>query len=133
MKGPFRGPFLFPAITASPPQNGKELASKENRIDNITTTKGENSMQDVRHPHVRVKLIGEDGNVFFILGRVSQAMKREQVSDAEQKAFMAEAMSNDYDHALRVVDQWVTADSDPEDSWNHSERIDCDVCAEGDE
>jgi hypothetical protein len=111
----------------------KNWQARRIELTTLPPPKGKNSMQDVRHPHVRVKLIGEDGNVFFILGRVSQAMKREQVSDAEQKAFMAEAMSNDYDHALRVVDQWVTADSDPEDSWNHSERIDCDVCAEGDE
>ena len=90
-------------------------------------------MQDVRHPHVRVKLVGEDGNVFFILGRVSGEMKRERVSEAEQKAFMDEAMSDDYEHALRTVTQWVTADPDPDDFWNRFEREDCQVCIEGDD
>ena len=90
-------------------------------------------MQDVRHPHVRVKLVGEDGNAFFILGRVSGEMKRERVSEAEQKAFWDEATSDDYEHALRTVDKWVTADPDPEDFWNRFEREDCQVCTEGDD
>ena len=89
-------------------------------------------MQDVRHPHVRVKLVGEDGNAFFILGRVSGEMKRERGSEAEQKAFMDEAQSSDYYNLLRTVEQWVTADPDPEDFWNRFAREDCQVCTEGD-
>ena len=87
----------------------------------------------VRHPHVRVKLVGEDGNAFSILGRVSQAMKREQVSEAEQKAFMDEAQSSDYNNLLRTVYQWIACDEDSDDFWNHYERVDCDICSEGDE
>ena len=87
----------------------------------------------VRHPHVRVKLVGEDGNAFAILGRVSGAMKREQVSEAEQKAFMSEAQSSDYNNLLRTVYQWISGDEDPDDFWNRFEREDCDICTEGDE
>jgi len=90
-------------------------------------------MKEVRHPHVRVKLVGEDGNAFFILGRVSGEMKRERISEAEQKAFMDEAQSSDYNNLLRTVEQWVTADPDPDDFWNRFERIDCEICTEGNE
>jgi len=90
-------------------------------------------MKDVRHPHVRVQLVGEDGNAFFILGRVSGEMKRERISEAEQKAFMDEAQSSDYNNLLRTVEQWVTADPDPDDFWNRFERIDCEICTEGNE
>ena len=90
-------------------------------------------MQDVRHPHVRVKLVGEDGNAFFILGRVSGEMKRERVSEAEQKAFMDEAQSGDYNNLLRTVYRWISGDPDPDDFWNRFEREDCEICTEGDE
>ena len=90
-------------------------------------------MQDVRHPHVRVQLVGEDGNAFSILGRVSQAMKREHVSEAEQKAFKDEAESGDYNNLLRTVYQWIAGDEDSDVWWNQYERGDCQICTEGDE
>ena len=90
-------------------------------------------MKEVRHPHVQVKLVGEDGNAFFILGRGSGEMKRVRISEAEQKAFMDEAQSSDYNNLLRTVEQWVTADPDPDDFWNRFERIDCEICTEGNE
>jgi len=66
---------------------------------------------------VKVQLVGEDGNAFAILGRVSRALKshlREQGnSPAEVKAiadqFMSEATSGDYDHLLRTCMEWVDA------------------------
>jgi hypothetical protein len=61
-----------------------------------------------RYPHIEVKLIGEDGNAFAILGRVTQAMRRHGVSDAEVKSFMAEATAGDYDHLLATAIQWVS-------------------------
>lgn len=61
----------------------------------------------VRFPDVTVALVGEDGNAFAILGRVTKALKRAGASKEEVDEFMAEATSGDYDHLLRTVMAWV--------------------------
>ena len=60
-----------------------------------------------RFPDVTVQLVGEDGNAFAILGRVTKALRRGGVSAAEQAQFTAEATAGDYDHLLRTVIAWV--------------------------
>lgn len=60
-----------------------------------------------RFPNIRVGLVGYDGNAFSILGRVTMAMRRHGVADADIKEFMAEATSGDYDHLLEVTTRWV--------------------------
>ena len=50
----------------------------------------------------RLELIGEDGNVFSILGRATREAKRAGWSEEKIKKFQAEAMSGDYDHALQT-------------------------------
>jgi len=55
---------------------------------------------------VRVKLVGEDGNAFAILGRVSKALKRGGYPEMVEP-FMKEAMSGDYDHLLRTAMEYV--------------------------
>ena len=64
----------------------------------------------VKYPHVSVKLVGEDGNAFAILGRVTKAMRKAQVDPTEIKAFQNEATSGDYDHLLATVMRWVEAE-----------------------
>jgi hypothetical protein len=61
-----------------------------------------------KYPHVKVKLVGEDGNAFAILGRVTRAMRKHGISDADVKAFMAEATSGNYDHLLATALRWVS-------------------------
>ena len=63
-----------------------------------------------RYPHVEVALVGEDGNAFFILGRVSAAMRKAGVASGQIEMFRAEAMSGDYDHLLRTCMEWVTVE-----------------------
>lgn len=63
---------------------------------------------EVKHPEVEVQLTGEDGNAFFIIGRVAQALKRARVPASEVSEFQAEAMSGDYDNALQTCMRWVT-------------------------
>ena len=63
---------------------------------------------DVRHPEIRVKLTGTDGNAFAVLGAVLGAMKRAKLSPKERAEFSADAMSGDYDHLLQTVRGWVT-------------------------
>lgn len=63
----------------------------------------------MKYPNVYVKLVGEDGNAFSILARVSNALKKAGVSKEEISQFQKEAMSNDYNHLLNVVQYWVNA------------------------
>ncbi len=55
---------------------------------------------------VKVQLSGNDGNAFFILHRVSEALRRgghgELVED-----FRREATSDDYDHLLQTCMEYV--------------------------
>ena len=66
----------------------------------------------VKYPEVEVKLVGEDGNAFSILGRVSKAMRRAGIDSTEIKEFTDEAMSSDYNHLLQTVMKWVETDVD---------------------
>ena len=49
---------------------------------------------------IKVKLIGEDGNAFYILGKVRQALRRGGQSAVFIEAFTKEATSGDYSHLL---------------------------------
>jgi hypothetical protein len=53
-----------------------------------------------------VKLTGEDGNAFSILGRVKSALKKAGMHE-EAKQYMEEAMSGDYNHLLAVTMKYV--------------------------
>lgn len=55
----------------------------------------------------KVKLVGEDGNAFSIIGRTRLAMKRAHVPEETIKEFQTEAMSGDYDHLLQTVMKYV--------------------------
>jgi hypothetical protein len=61
----------------------------------------------VKYPEVKVKLVGEDVNAFFILGTVRAALRAAGVSQEEIQAFVREATSGDYDHLLATVMAWV--------------------------
>lgn len=59
---------------------------------------------------ITVKLIGEDGNAFAILGAVSRAMRRAGISQNEITNYLNEAKSGDYDNLLRVTMQTVNVE-----------------------
>lgn len=60
-----------------------------------------------KYPDVEVQLNGEDGNAFFIMGRVSKALKRAGAPKEDVDAFMKEAMSGDYANVLRTCMKYV--------------------------
>jgi len=64
-------------------------------------------MNNVKYPNIKVKLVGEDGNAFAILGRVKQAMRRGGVLPDEIKMFITDATSGDYNHLLATCMAWV--------------------------
>jgi hypothetical protein len=60
-----------------------------------------------KYPHVRVQLVGRDGNAFAILSAVRAAMRRALIDEAECRAFFVEATSGNYDHLLATAMAWV--------------------------
>lgn len=65
---------------------------------------------DVKFPHVEVQLTGEDGNAFFIMGRVSRAMRKAGISQEDIDLYHEEATAGDYDNLLQVTMRTVTCD-----------------------
>lgn len=64
-----------------------------------------------KYPNVTVKLIGENGNVFNLIGLVSQALRKAQVPASKREAFTKEAFdSGSYDEALRCIMRWVNVE-----------------------
>ena len=68
----------------------------------------------VKYPNVSVKLVGEDGNAFSIVARVTSALRSAGVSKEERDLFQAEAMKGDYNQLLGVVMDWVNTDDEYE-------------------
>jgi len=66
----------------------------------------------------QVKLVGEDGNAFAILGRVMKALKQAGYTQEEVDRYHAEATSGDYWHLLAVTMEWV---DEPEDEYEDEE------------
>ncbi len=62
---------------------------------------------EVKYPNVTVRLVGESGNAFAILGRVASALRRAGAPREDVDAYMAEATSGDYDHLLATTTRWV--------------------------
>jgi hypothetical protein len=67
-------------------------------------------MTDVKFPDVTVQLTGGYGNVFGIIGQVTFALKRADVSMKQIQEFKKEAMSGDYDHAVQTCMRWVNVE-----------------------
>ena len=72
-------------------------------------TKGEvmSKSTEPKYPDIVVQLSGEDGNAFFIIGRVTKAMKRAGVEHPEIVKFREQAMSEDYANVLCTAGEWV--------------------------
>jgi hypothetical protein len=48
----------------------------------MSTRPKQSDTTEPKYPHVKVKLVGHDGNAFTVLGRVTQAMRRHGLGDA---------------------------------------------------
>ena len=59
---------------------------------------------------ISVKLIGENGNAFNIIGKVRKEMKRNGVPNDEIDLFINEAMSGDYNNLLRTCMKYVNVE-----------------------
>ncbi len=63
----------------------------------------------------RVRLVGEDGNAFAILGRVRRALREAGASTEYIERYSAEATSGDYSCLLAVTMSYIDEDSDEYD------------------
>ena len=52
---------------------------------------------------VKLELVGLDGNAFNLMGKFSQAARRQGWSKAEIDEVLKDARSGDYDHLLQVL------------------------------
>ena len=50
----------------------------------------------------KLKLVGEDGNVFFVLGKAVREARRAGWDEKRIEKFKSDAMSGDYDNVLRI-------------------------------
>ena len=56
--------------------------------------------------NIKVKLLGKDGNAFYILGTVKRALEKAGYRDLA-KQYMKEATTGDYNHLLAVTQEYV--------------------------
>lgn len=59
------------------------------------------------YPAVRVQLVGQDGNVFAIIGRVSGALKRAKLHDAARDYCRECMAAHSYDQVLQITIRYV--------------------------
>ena len=52
---------------------------------------------------VKLKLVGLDGNAFFLMGAFQRAARKQGRTSEEIKAVMDDCTSGDYDHLLSVL------------------------------
>ena len=57
-----------------------------------------------------VKLIGEDGNAFAIMGRVKKALEEAGADKETVKGYMDEATKGDYNNLLQVTMRFVNVE-----------------------
>lgn len=56
---------------------------------------------------IEVQLSGEDGNAFYIMGKVSRCLREAGATPEEVEHYLFEAKSGDYDNLLQTTCQWV--------------------------
>ena len=62
---------------------------------------------DTKYPNIHVRLTGQSGNAFFILGTVIRALKKNDVPKEEILKFEQEATSGNYNNLLQTCMKWV--------------------------
>ncbi len=63
-----------------------------------------------KYPRAKVRMVGEDGNAFAILGRTKRALRDAGASAEDIAAFLREATAGTNDQLLATVMRWVEAE-----------------------
>lgn len=56
---------------------------------------------------VNVKLVGQDGNVFLIIGKVSKALKKAGFQELADEYLNRTMSADSYDHVLQITMEYV--------------------------
>lgn len=77
----------------------------------------------------KVKLVGQDGNIFNILGIASRALKEAGYADEAKEMQTKVFASDSYEEALAIVLQYVDeADYDDEYECDDDDECECEEC-----
>lgn len=79
----------------------------------------------VKYPSLNLKLVGEDGNAFAILGRAQKLMRRANLTKEEIDAFSAEATSGDYNKLLQTCMAWFDTTGGEEEDDDQQDMCVC--------
>jgi hypothetical protein len=60
-----------------------------------------------RFPDIKVKLVGENLDSFFVLAKVLEAMRAANISKADTDTFISEAKSSNEQSIIQVCKSWV--------------------------
>lgn len=74
------------------------------------STGDEYTTDNPRYPEIVVDLSTQDGNSFFIIGRVASALRMAGVPASERMKFSEEAVAGNRDELLRTVMKWVSVE-----------------------
>jgi len=66
-----------------------------------------NTTSRALYPGIKVKLIGEDGNAFVLIGLVRKALRNHRVPAHVIEEFVEEATAGDYNHLLGTILNYV--------------------------
>ena len=61
----------------------------------------------------KINLVGEDGNIFAILGRAGRALRQAGMADESKEMFDRVTQSGSYEEALRIVSEYVQTELSP--------------------
>ena len=61
----------------------------------------------IKHPEITVQLVGQDGNVFNLMGIVANALRKNGFGEEVQEFITDVTSSKSYHEALAVMMRWV--------------------------
>lgn len=61
----------------------------------------------IKHPEIVVQLVGQDGNVFNLMGIVANALRKNGFGEEVQEFITDVTSSQSYHEALAVMMRWV--------------------------
>ena len=82
------------------------------------------SRKDAKMVKPSIKLVGQDGNAFSILGRCQAAARKAGWTQNEVDDFMNKATSGDYNYLLRTVMEHFECDKDADGYYYDDEEED---------
>jgi len=102
-------------ITSSSSDSGAGAGSDDSPSPTSATDhlpRGEHALEAPEGKKVKLRLVGLDGNAFYLLGRFQEAALEQGWTQEEVGRVLASCMESDYDHLLSVL---IERTEEPED------------------